>query len=74
MVNATPPAALPPGRTRCPLYRGLGGPQGRSGHVRKISPQPAFDPRPAQKTEISLPCVWPFDLGRDALDVGLNAP
>ena len=32
------PAALPPGKTRYPLYRSLGGPQGRSGRVRKISP------------------------------------
>ena len=31
------PAALPPGKTRYPLYRRLGGPQGRSGQVRKIS-------------------------------------
>ena len=42
------PAALPPGKTRYPLYRRLGGPQGRSGRVRKISPQPEFDPRTAQ--------------------------
>ena len=32
------PAALSPGKTRYPLYRRLGGPQGRSGRVRKISP------------------------------------
>jgi hypothetical protein len=32
------PAALPPEKTRYPLYRRLGGPQGRSGRVRKISP------------------------------------
>ena len=32
------PAALSPGKTRYPLYRRLGGPQGRSGQVRKISP------------------------------------
>jgi hypothetical protein len=38
------PAALPPGQTRYPLYMRLGGPQGRSGHVRKISPPPGFDP------------------------------
>jgi hypothetical protein len=31
-------AALPPGQTRHPLYRRLGGPQGRCGRVRKISP------------------------------------
>jgi len=34
-----------PGKTRCPLYRGLGGPRGRSGQVRKISPSPEFDHR-----------------------------
>jgi hypothetical protein len=32
------PAILPPGDTRYRLYRRLGGPQGRSGRVRKISP------------------------------------
>ena len=32
------PAALPPGKTRYPLCRSLGGPQGRSGQVRKILP------------------------------------
>jgi hypothetical protein len=42
------PAALPPGMTRYPLYRRLGGPQGRSGPVRKISPPPRFDPRTVQ--------------------------
>ena len=31
------PAALPSGKTRYPLYRRLGGPQGRSGRVRKFS-------------------------------------
>ena len=42
------PAALSQGMTRCPLYRRLGGPQGRSGQVRKISPPPEFDPRTVQ--------------------------
>jgi len=32
------PAALPPGNTRYPLYRGLGGAQGRSGRKRKFWP------------------------------------
>ena len=41
-------AALPPGKTRYPLYRRLGGPQGRSGRVWKISPPPAFNPRTVQ--------------------------
>jgi hypothetical protein len=42
------PGRLPPGKTRYPLYRRLGGPQGRSGHVRKISPPPGIDPRAVQ--------------------------
>jgi len=39
------PAALPPGKTRYPLYRRLGGYQGRSGLLRKISLPLGFDPR-----------------------------
>jgi hypothetical protein len=39
------PAALPPGKTRYPLYRRLGGPQGQSGRVRKTLPLSGFDPR-----------------------------
>ena len=31
--------------TRYPFYRRLGGPQGRSGRVLRISPPPGFDPR-----------------------------
>ena len=32
-----PGRSLPPGKIKYPLYRGLGGPQDRSGQVRKIS-------------------------------------
>ena len=42
------PAALSPGKTRYPLYRRLGEPQGRSGWMRKISPPPGFGPWTAQ--------------------------
>jgi hypothetical protein len=42
------PAALPAGKTQDPLYRRLGGPQGRSERVQKISPAPEFDPRTVQ--------------------------
>ena len=41
-------AALQPGKTRYPLYRRLGGPQDRSGWVRKISLLLKFDPRTVQ--------------------------
>jgi hypothetical protein len=42
------PAALPPEKTRYQLYRRLGGPQGRFGQVRKISPSPGLDPQTVQ--------------------------
>jgi hypothetical protein len=42
------PAALPPGKTRSPLYRRLGVPQGLFRRVRQISPRPGFDPRTVQ--------------------------
>ena len=51
-----PSRSLPPGKTRYPLYRRLGGSQGRSGQVRKISPPPEFDPRTVQP--IASPCTY----------------
>ena len=39
------PQSFTPGKTRYPLYKRLGGPQGRCGRTRKISPPPGFDPR-----------------------------
>ena len=40
-------AALPPGKTRYPLYRRLGEPQNRSGRVGKIQPHRDSIPRPS---------------------------
>jgi len=51
------PAALLPGKARYPLYRKLGGPQGQSGRVRKISPPTGIrsPDRPARSlTEVFL--------------------
>ena len=45
-------AALLQGKTRYPLYRRLGGPQGRSGHVRKISSLPGLNLRTVQLVAI----------------------
>ena len=42
------PAALPPVKTRYPLYRRRCGPECRSGQVRKISPTLGLDPRTVQ--------------------------
>ena len=65
-------ATLPLGKTRYQLYRRLGGPQGQSGWVRKISLPPGLDPQtvqpvasrytdcaiPAHNQPIWLPCVF----------------
>ena len=40
---ARPGRTLPLGKTRYPLYRRLGGPQGRSGRAENLA-QPGFDP------------------------------
>ena len=47
-------APLPPVKTRYPLYRRLGGPQGRSGRVRKIPPPTAIrsPDRPARSESL----------------------
>ena len=37
-VSPTPRPPLPPGKTRYPLYRRLGGPQGRSGRAENLIP------------------------------------
>jgi hypothetical protein len=42
------PAALPPEKTWYPLYMRMGGPQGRSERVQKISSAPGFDSRTIQ--------------------------
>jgi hypothetical protein len=43
-----PGRSLSPRKTQYPLYRSLIGPQGQSGYVRKILPQPGFDYRTVQ--------------------------
>jgi len=53
---------LPPRKTRCPLSRGQGGHQGRSGRVGKILHPPGFDLRTVQPvtssyTEWAIPSV-----------------
>ena len=43
-----PGRPLPPGKTQYPFKRRLGGLQGESGQVPKISPPTSFDPRTVQ--------------------------
>jgi len=59
------PTALPAGKIRYPFYRRLGGRQGRSGRVRKISRSPGFHPRivqlvPSSYTDCAIPAHLPF--------------
>jgi len=44
----TPATLYPQEKTWYPLYMRLGGLQGRSGHILKISPPPGFDLRTVQ--------------------------
>jgi hypothetical protein len=62
------PAALYQlGKTRYPLYRRLGGPQGRSGQVRKISLPPGFDPQTVQPIASCYTnyTTWPYGKGNN---------
>jgi len=51
------PAALPPGKTQCPLYRKLSGPHGRSGRVRKVSLSPVYYNSNCQYSNVELLCI-----------------
>ena len=62
------PVALPPAKTRDSLCRRLGGPQCRSGRVRKISPPPGFDlptvlPVASHYTDWAIPAPCFFEVG-----------
>ena len=50
---ASPGRTLPTGKTRHPLYRRLGGPQGPSGRAENLAP-PGFDPPTVQPVAQSL--------------------
>jgi len=57
---AGPDRTLPPGKTRYPLYRRLGGPQGRSGRAENLAP-PGYDPRTVQPI-VAIPTELPGPL------------
>jgi hypothetical protein len=59
VVSVTPRPPLPQGQTRYPLYRRLGGPQGRSGRVRKISPRRDSIPGPSNYWSL---CVFLYSM------------
>jgi hypothetical protein len=75
-------AALPLGKNWYSSYRRLGGPQGRSGHVQKISPPPGFEPQTVQPVVSAIPTELPspqqkrvpgiFPVGKGGQCVGLT--
>ena len=58
---ARPGRTLPPGKTRYPLYRRLGGPQGRSGRAENLVPtgirSRTAQPVVALPTELPVPHI-----------------
>ena len=52
--GARPGRTLPPGKTRYPFYRRLGGPQGRSGRAENLVPTEIFILLMDSKREVRL--------------------
>jgi len=52
---AGPGRNLPPGKNRYPLYRRLGGPQGRSGREENLVPTGFRSPNPLARTLVATP-------------------
>ena len=76
-----PGRTLPPGKTRYPFYRRLGGPQGRSGQVRKISsptgdsiPGPSSPQSVAIKTELPGPHSIPVPSSPQSVAIKTELP
>jgi hypothetical protein len=70
-----PGHSLPPGKTRYPLYRRLGRPQGRSAQVLKIPPPPpVFAPRTVQPivSRYTDYATWPTFGHRNAMKFSVN--
>ena len=69
------PVTLPPGKTRYPLYRRLGGLRGRSGRVRKISPPPhgTVQPVASRYTDCTIPAPSALQYGSNINSVPLSA-
>ena len=70
-VSPTPRLPLPPEKTRCPLYKRLGGPQGRSGRAENLLPtgirsrtiQPVVSRYTDWATRPTLPLIECLEMG-----------
>jgi hypothetical protein len=67
-----PGRSIPPEKTRYPLYKGLGGPQVRSGQVGQISPLLGFDLRTVQwNVLVTFKIHWTIDIPISGSEAGL---
>ena len=57
-----PGPTLPPGKTRYPLYRRLGGPQGRSGEAENLAPNGIRSPDRPARSSVAIPTELPGPL------------
>ena len=57
---ASPGRTLPPGKTRYPLYRRLGGPKGRFGQAENLTPTGIRSPDPPASSQISNGSTFNF--------------
>ena len=53
---------LPPGKTRCPFYRRLGGPLGRSGGAENLVPTGIRSPDRSARKSVPIPTELPVPL------------
>ena len=61
---ARPGRTLPPGKTRYPVYRRLGGPQGRSGRAENLVPTGILSPDHPARSSFAIPTELPGPLFR----------
>ena len=59
---ARPGRSLPPGKTRYPLDRRLGGPQGRSGRTENLAPTGIRSPDRSAHSSVTIPTELPGPL------------
>jgi len=57
--TARPGRTLPPGKTRYPFYRRLGGPQGRSGGVENLVPTGIRSSDRPARSSVTIPTELP---------------
>ena len=69
---ARPGRTLPPGKTRYPFYRRLGGPQGRSGRTENLVPHRDSIPDRPASSSLAIPTELP-ELSQKCLKINYSS-